>query len=109
MFGICRQRTVFFGDFAYQFNFRLRIRLKTIYTDNRFYAAFFDYLDMSNQIATAAEEQSQVAEEMDRSIVNIADVATRTTQSAQDTVVATEEISSEIQRLHTLMGKFKTT
>ena len=65
--------------------------------------------DMNNQIAASAEEQSKVAEEMDRNIVNIADVANKTTQSAQDTVVATEEISSEIDRLHTLMGRFHTT
>jgi methyl-accepting chemotaxis protein len=64
--------------------------------------------DMNNQIAASAEEQSKVAEEMDRNIVNIADVANRTTQSAQETVVATEEISSEIDRLHTLMGRFRT-
>lgn len=65
--------------------------------------------DMNNQISTAAEEQSLVAEEMDRNIVSIAGVADKTTRSAQETVHATEEISEQMATLHSLVGHFKTT
>ena len=51
--------------------------------------------DMSSHIATAAEEQSQVAGEMDRSINNISSIAKQTNQAAQDTVNATSEIHGQ--------------
>ena len=65
--------------------------------------------DMNTMIATAAEEQSKVAEEMDRNITNIASAANNTTDAAQLTVQAIEEISGEISCLHKLMSQFKTT
>jgi Methyl-accepting chemotaxis protein len=64
--------------------------------------------DMSSQIATAAEEQSHVAEEMDRSITNIAGVAEQTTRTAADTVASTEEIHEHMDRLRALVARFRT-
>jgi methyl-accepting chemotaxis protein len=64
--------------------------------------------DMSNQIATAAEEQSHVAEEMDRSITNIAGVAEQTTHTAGETVASTEEIHEHMDNLRALVARFRT-
>ena len=64
--------------------------------------------DMSNQIATAAEEQSHVAEEVDRSIVMIASVAEETTREATATVATAQEISEEMAELRTLIARFRT-
>ena len=64
--------------------------------------------DMSNQIATAAEEQSHVAEEMDRSITNIAGVAEQTTRSAGETMHATEDIHEQMDKLRELVSRFRT-
>ena len=64
--------------------------------------------DMSNQIATAAEEQSHVAEEMDRSITSIAGVAEETTRSAGETMHATEEIHDQMDLLRELVAQFRT-
>ena len=64
--------------------------------------------DMSSQIATAAEEQSHVAEEMDRNITNIALVAELTTQTAGKTMQATEEIHEHMDKLRGLVARFRT-
>lgn len=63
--------------------------------------------DMSSHIATAAEEQSQVAGEMDRSINNISSIAKQTNQAAQDTVNATSEIHGQMDRLRELVARFR--
>ena len=63
--------------------------------------------DMSNQIATAAEEQSHVAEEMDRNITNIAMVAEQTTQTASKTMAATGEIHAHMDALSGLVSRFR--
>ncbi len=64
--------------------------------------------DMSNQIATAAEQQSHVAEEMDRSITNIAGVAEQTTHAAAETMAATQEIHEQMDKLRVLVSRFRT-
>ncbi|MET0116488.1 MAG: methyl-accepting chemotaxis protein [Sedimenticola sp.] len=64
--------------------------------------------DMSSQIATASEEQSHVAVDMDRNITNIATSADRTSHAASSTVRAMTEISGEIQELGNLMSRFQT-
>lgn len=65
--------------------------------------------EMSGQIATAAEEQSHVAEEVDRNVTSIASMADGTTRAVTSTVDAVTEISGEVQQLGALMAKFKTT
>lgn len=64
--------------------------------------------DMSSQIATAAEEQSQVAAEMDASVVNIMNVARQTSEDAEATVEVSREIRKNMQQLNSLLARFKT-
>ena len=64
--------------------------------------------DMSNQIATAAEEQSHVAAEMDRNITNIASASEFTTQTASKTKEAAEQIHQQMDTLRHLVAKFRT-
>ncbi len=71
-------------------------------------AAVATISEMSHQIATAAEEQTHVAEEVDRNVTSIASMADGTTHAVQETVTAVTEISGEVQDLGTLMAKFKT-
>ncbi|MCG5499199.1 methyl-accepting chemotaxis protein, partial [Ectothiorhodospira lacustris] len=54
--------------------------------------------DMNRQIATAAEEQTSVAEDISRNLVEITDIAT----TNQDSVQRTEQAS---RHLHTLSGR----
>lgn len=63
--------------------------------------------DMSNQIATAAEEQSQVASEMDRSITNITGIAEKTMTDASETVRATTDIHEHMDKLRQLIARFQ--
>lgn len=62
---------------------------------------------MSSQIATAAEEQSQVAGEMDQSINNISAIATLTKKDAQETVAATSSIHIQMDTLRELVSQFR--
>jgi methyl-accepting chemotaxis protein len=63
--------------------------------------------DMNTQIASAAEEQSSVAEEMNRNIVAIRDVAEQTARGAHQTSRATDELSRLSSELQALVGQFK--
>ena len=63
---------------------------------------------MSGQIATAAGEQGEVAEEMNRRITNIAAVADRTTDAADETVAATGEIDRHMVQLQSVVARFHT-
>jgi methyl-accepting chemotaxis protein len=63
--------------------------------------------DMNAQIASAAEEQSSVAAEINRNIVNISQVADETTLRAQQTSKQTGELSHTTAELQTLVGRFK--
>ncbi|MCW8956915.1 MAG: methyl-accepting chemotaxis protein [Gammaproteobacteria bacterium] len=64
--------------------------------------------DMSHHIAVASEEQAQVAEEIDRNIVNVASVADNTTRATDDSVHATDDIRKEIKHLRELISTLKT-
>ncbi len=63
--------------------------------------------DMSTQIATATEEQSKVAEEVNRNISNISSVADLTATAAQRAATATEEIAGLSRNLQALVQKFR--
>jgi methyl-accepting chemotaxis protein len=63
--------------------------------------------DMNLQIASAAEEQSGVAEEMNRNIIAIRDVAEQTAKGATQTATASEEMSRLASELQMLVSQFK--
>jgi methyl-accepting chemotaxis protein len=59
-------------------------------------------------IASAAEEQAQVAREVDRNLVNIQDLSTQTATGAHQTNAASSELSRLAASFGVLVGKFKT-
>ncbi|MBR9882879.1 MAG: methyl-accepting chemotaxis protein, partial [Oceanospirillales bacterium] len=65
-------------------------------------------LDMNTQIAAASEEQSQVAQDMERNIMYISDQSRRTSSYSEQTVDATHQITEQIHTLMEELGHFKT-
>jgi len=63
--------------------------------------------EMNIQIASAAEEQSLVAEEINRNVININQVSEKTTTSAQQTKSSSHDISNIATDLNNLVGQFK--
>ncbi len=63
--------------------------------------------DMNIQIASAAEEQSAVAEEINRNIVNIGAVADETATGSEHTAEASAELARLGTDLQSVVGKFK--
>lgn len=63
--------------------------------------------DVNTLIASAAEEQSAVAEEINRNITNINDVANRSAAGASETAAAGDELARLAQELRRLVGEFK--
>jgi methyl-accepting chemotaxis protein len=63
---------------------------------------------MSGQIATAVEEQSAVAEDINRSVAEITQVAETTSADASRGVEETEHLSRVVEQLGGLMGQFNT-
>lgn len=63
--------------------------------------------DMNLQIATAAEEQSAVSEEINRNVVEISQIAEQSAEGAQQTAIASEELSELAGQLQSLIQQFK--
>jgi len=63
--------------------------------------------DMNSQIAAAVEQQSATAEEMNQSIVNIAEVTRDSTAAANQTAAASEELSQLSGGLQSMVRQFK--
>lgn len=63
--------------------------------------------DMNASIASAAEEQSAVAEEIDRNINNINDVTAQVSDSARHTDQASQELARLAGQLRQQVGSFK--
>jgi methyl-accepting chemotaxis protein len=63
---------------------------------------------MNTQIATAMVEQNAVAENINKSIVNLSQVSDQTTEGAQQTAKASENLSRLAVELQTLLSQFKT-
>jgi len=63
--------------------------------------------DINTQVASAAEEQSAVADEIKRNISSISEIAERTTLGAQETSQASEHLAQLSSRLRELVGGFK--
>jgi methyl-accepting chemotaxis protein len=63
--------------------------------------------DMNAMIASAAEEQSSVAEEINRNITNVSEIAEDTSDASRQNVETSHELSALANRLHTLVQRFK--
>ena len=63
--------------------------------------------DMNTQIATAAEEQSAVAEEVNRNITNISQIADKTSEGAKQTAQISEELVRLATELKQQVSRFK--
>ncbi len=63
--------------------------------------------DMNMQIASAAEEQSAVAEEINRNIVNIGVVADETADGSEKTARSSEDLAQLGNQLQSIVGMFK--
>ena len=63
--------------------------------------------EMNTQIATAAEEQNAVAEEINRSVVGISEVTEQTAAGAQQTASASNELNELASQLSGLVKQFK--
>ncbi|MQU45352.1 methyl-accepting chemotaxis protein [Pseudomonas fragi] len=58
-------------------------------------------------IASASEEQAQVAREVDRNLVNIRDLSMQTSAGANQTNAASQELSRLAVDLHSMVSKFR--
>jgi len=63
--------------------------------------------EMNPQIAAAAEEQTAVAEEINRSVMKVKDVSEQTSAASQETAAATVQLARLGTDLQVLVGKFK--
>jgi len=63
--------------------------------------------DMNAQIAAAAEEQTAVAEEVDRNVMNIARIGQQSLENAQQTRDSSEQLNNNAHQLQGLLGQFK--
>ncbi len=63
--------------------------------------------DRNVQIATAAEEQSAVAEDINRNVVEINDVAIQVSAGAEQTATTSLELARLADRQQQLVGRFK--
>ncbi len=63
--------------------------------------------DMNTQIASAAEQQSAVSDEISQNVVNINQVADRVTEAAGQTAQASSQLAHLAAGLQSLVGQFK--
>ncbi len=61
---------------------------------------------MTTQIATAAEEQSAVAEEINRNVVNISNLASGTHEAANTALLDNEKLEREVRKLQSMVKQF---
>lgn len=63
--------------------------------------------DMSTQIATAIEEQSMVAAEVNKNVVIIRDIADETANATEENSAATQDVRQRAEALHEAVSLFK--
>jgi len=63
--------------------------------------------DKNIQIASAAEEQTTVADEINQKILRISDVAVQTSAGAEQTALTSRELARLAEQLESLIGRFK--
>ena len=62
--------------------------------------------DMNTQIASAAEEQSAVAEEINKNIISISQISNQTAQGAKETSAAGNTMKTLASELQAVVGRF---
>ncbi|MBA1381519.1 HAMP domain-containing methyl-accepting chemotaxis protein [Pseudomonas brassicacearum] len=62
---------------------------------------------MNQQIAAAAEQQSAVAEEINRSVLNVRDVSEQASAASEETAASSAELARLGVHLQTLVGRFR--
>ena len=62
--------------------------------------------DMTNQIATAAEQQGQVIEEINRNLTGISQLASETSEDVQNTDRQVHELAESANRMRSLINHF---
>jgi methyl-accepting chemotaxis protein len=63
--------------------------------------------DQNTQIASAAEQQSAVSEEINQNVVNIRDIAMASTESSHETMATSQRLSALSDKLSAVMQQFK--
>ena len=63
--------------------------------------------DMSTHIASAAEEQSSVSQEMHQNVSSISEMADKTSQGASENLSASQELARLAEHMQKLVGQFK--
>jgi len=63
--------------------------------------------DMNTHIASAAEEQGSVSEEVNRNVTNISQIAERTTEGAAELLNASDKLNNLSDHLRTMLGRFR--
>jgi len=69
--------------------------------------SIIDINELSSHIATASEEQSHVAEEINRNMASIQDMVVSLTENGLLTVASTDELLAENTQLVGLVSRFK--
>ncbi|TQF72831.1 methyl-accepting chemotaxis protein [Pseudoalteromonas luteoviolacea] len=64
-------------------------------------------MDMSTHIATAIDEQNQVASEVNKNVVKIRDIAQGASEHAASNAQSSEELSEQARALHMAIDKYK--
>ncbi|WP_412462355.1 methyl-accepting chemotaxis protein [Pseudomonas sp. SC11] len=62
---------------------------------------------MNQQIATAAEQQSAVAEEINRSVMNVRDISDQTSAASEETASSSVELARLGTHLQSLVARFR--
>lgn len=70
-------------------------------------AAVATITNMTTQVASAAEEQNAVAEEININIVNINNLASETTEASQHSSAAADQLAELAQRLQQAVSRFR--
>jgi len=64
-------------------------------------------VDMSHQIAQAAEEQSAVSKDVNASVAHIGELGASTASNAEETLISSQEMSDLTASLQRLVEAFK--